>query len=178
MAMKSFINRLAVTLLLAASGTHAHEGHDHGPPPVSLAAEWLRAVAEGDVYELVAVLDEDQLRLYLDHADRNEPVADARIEVEADGKTMIAKAVDAGVYRVPAGELTRPGRHVLVFTLQVGEADDLLIAELEVPGEQAAAAANGSARWLGVAGGAAVLLATLALGAVIYRRRGRAPGRG
>ncbi len=149
----------------------AHEGHDHGPPPAPAVAAHPRAVAEGDLFELVAVLEEDHLRIHLDRADSNEPVADARIEVETGGVTQLAEALGPGLYRVAAGAAAAPGRHVLVFTLVVGEADDLLIADLDVPGDVGAGPPRSWPVTLVWGGGAAMLLAGLIW--VVQRRRGR-----
>lgn len=120
---------LALTLVPAA----AHEGHDHGAP-VPVDAGWApRATARSNDFDLVAVLAGKQLVVWLDRAADNAPVDKAQIEVEAGAWKGVATAAADGSYRVDAATLAGPGSHELVFTVQAGDAVDLLPATLVVP---------------------------------------------
>lgn len=170
--------RLAAALaaLLFTAAAPAHEGHDHGAPEAT-ATDWApRATARSRDFDLVAVLTGTELVLWLDRARDNAPLAEAVIEVESGPWKGVATTAADGSLRLPAGPLTRPGRHELIFTVQAGDAMDLLPATLSVPGPApaAAGAAGGYRGW--IAGGLAVAL----LGAVGwqgYRRSRRQAGR-
>ena len=158
--------RLAAALaaLLFTTAAPAHEGHDHGAPEV--ATDWApRATARSRDFDLVAVLAGTELVLWLDRARDNAPQTDAVIEVESGPWKGVATAAADGSLRLPAGPLTTPGRHELIFTVQAGEAMDLLPATLVVPGPAPAApgVAGGYRGW--IAGGLAVAL----LGAAGWR---------
>lgn len=166
----------ALAALLLTAPALAHEGHDHGAPEAA-ATDWApRASARSGDFDLVAVLAGTELVLWLDRARDNAPLAEATIEVESGPWKGVATPAADGSLRLPAGPLATPGRHELIFTVQAGEAMDLLPATLSVPGPAAAApdAAGGYRGW--IAGGLAVAL----LGAVgwqAYRRSRRQAGR-
>lgn len=146
--------RRAVAILCALfaglallGSARAHEGHDHGaPPPVFNTSFAPRAEATSADFELVAVLRDGELRLYLDRFADNALVDGAAIEVDAPTGTATAKAVEPGTYVVPAAFLATPGAHDLAFTVTAGGGVDLLTATLVVPlAEERARLPQGSA---------------------------------
>ncbi len=160
--MKSRPTQLALIILAGTLATQAiaHEGHDHGPAPAPTVTTLApRASAESEWFELVAVLeaDGDRLLLYLDHHASNEPVADARIELDSGSRRAIAEALAPGLHALPAGELSRPGTHPLTFTVQAGDDIDLLAASLVVPAPAATAADRAWPDWTPWGAGAALL---------------------
>ncbi|MBI5924751.1 MAG: hypothetical protein HY836_04060 [Aquabacterium sp.] len=133
---------LALAAIVVALTPHAawsHDGEDHGEatpaavtPPTPQAP---RATAQTDSFELVAVLqtgDTPTLTLYLDRADTNAPVAGASIEIESGAFKGTAKAMEPGVYTLPAPALAKPGHYPLAITVQSGDTADLLDATLNV----------------------------------------------
>lgn len=166
----------ALAALLLAAPAPAHEGHDHGAPEAA-APDWApRASARSRDFDLVAVLAGTELVLWLDRARDNAPLVEATIEAESGPWKGVATPAADGSLRLPAGPLATPGRHELIFTVQAGEAMDLLPATLNVPGPTPAAvgAAGGYRGW--IAGGLAVAL----LGSVGwqgYRHSRRQAGR-
>ena len=164
----------ALAALLLTAPVQAHEGHDHGAPEAA-APDWApRATARSQDFDLVAVLAGTELVLWLDRARDNAPLAEASIEVESGAWKGTATAAADGSLRLPAGPLATPGRHALIFTVQAGDAMDLLPATLSVPGLAAPAAAGGYRGW--IAGGLAVALLG-AGGWQGYRRSRRQAGR-
>lgn len=156
---------LALTVVPAA----AHEGHDHGAP-LPVDAGWApRASARSNDFDLVAVLAGKQLVVWLDRAADNAPVGQAQIEVEAGAWKGVATAAADGSYRVEAASLLAPGSHELVFTVQAGDAVDLLPATLVVPAA-ALPEPDGRARILG--GALGLLGLAGALGWIFKRRLG------
>lgn len=151
----------------AVQVAHAHDGHDHGPPapppPTDAAA---RAMAASEDFELVAVLEKDALRLYLDRYASNEPVAGAAVEVESGAFKARAQAEGPGVYSVPR-TWAKPGKHPLTFTIQAGENADLLTATLEAPAHRHGHGRPDWMKW-----GASSALVLLGAGAyLVWRRR-------
>jgi biotin carboxyl carrier protein len=119
---------------LAAPAALAHEGEDHGAPQAQVQQQPIgpRVEATSPDFELLAVLEGDQLTLYLDRYATNEPVPEAKIEVESGANRGVAKPAGPGVYTLPAPWLSAPGKHDLVFTIEAGETSDLLAASVEI----------------------------------------------
>jgi hypothetical protein len=165
-------------LLLFASVSHAHEGHDHGdeaPLPVSSVAP--RFEARSDLFELVGILDGKVLWLYLDKADSNEPIEQASIEIESGSFKGKAVASPGGVFKLMAPALAQPGQHALTITVEAGEDSDLLTASLEMKAADIKTAGSTETKeiwpsgWLAYAAVAIVL--ALLIVAVIRMRKGK-----
>ncbi|MDP1534142.1 MAG: hypothetical protein Q8L92_11255, partial [Rubrivivax sp.] len=115
-----------------------------------------------------------KLVIHLDRFTSNEPVTGAKITVEGGPLKATAAVERDGVYTVPAAGLAAPGTHPLVFTVQAGEASDLLTGDLVVASPAAAAAHTDGIDWRSFTKPA---LATLALvlilgaGLIAWRRR-------
>lgn len=178
------LRALTLGLALLASPLSAHEGHDHGPPPPEPTAQVLapRVTAESADFELVAVLQDGLLRVYLDDFATNAPIEGAEVEVEGGAFRAEARHVDDGVYELDPGPLADPGRHELIFTIQTETAADLLLGSLEVPeGTEVAAVHAGSHAWyesLPLLQGAVVVLALCVLVLLAWRDRRSPPAIG
>lgn len=174
---------LLAGLLPGRPWAHGDEDHSHAeakPVAPALSAQPLRVEAASELFELVGVLQGDQLVIYLDHFASNEPVLGARIAVEG-GPLKLTGAVERdGRYSLPAAGLAAPGRHALVFTVQAGELSDLLTGDLIVPAPPTAASTPeaGWAVWAGGRVGQAVLalaaMVLLGAGLRAWRRRAAA----
>jgi hypothetical protein len=117
--------------VLAASPAPAlaHEGHDHSAQPaISAAAPRLESSSRD--FELVGVVRGDRLVVFLDQYASNDPVTDARIEINAQGATVPAQPQSDGTFLVPAPWLSQPGTVDLVFVVTAGGTSDLLVARL------------------------------------------------
>lgn len=161
-----------VALAVFALSAWAHGGEDHGDGAVPAVADDIapRAVAQTEEFELVAVLAEGKLTLYLDRYADNAPVPDAEIEVESGTFKAVAAQVAPGVYALPAGAFAKPGKHPLTVSVQAGESADLLTAALEIAEPAATAGqANAGTFWAAWGATGALLLAGTTL--VALRRR-------
>jgi hypothetical protein len=174
----------SLALLLLTAPTLAHEGHDHGPPPPAPTTQVLapRAGAESADFELVAVLEDGRLLVYLDDFATNAPIEDATLELESGPFQTPASHLGQGVYEIPPGPLAEPGRHELLFTVQTPGAADLLPARLEVPeAGKAASADHTTAAWYEatpVLQGAVVILTLCLLLLLVWRNRRAGPAGG
>ncbi|WP_296582460.1 HlyD family efflux transporter periplasmic adaptor subunit [Xanthobacter sp.] len=125
----------------ALSGSaEAHEGHDHGapqPPQVTTLAP--RAEAASADFELVAVLRDGLLTIYLDRFADNAPVEGAAVEVDTPEGSQPAKPAGPGTYVLPAPFAATPGAHDIAFTVTAGHAVEVLAATLTVPAAAATA---------------------------------------
>ena len=120
----------------------------------------------------ISILADKNLVIYLDRADDNSPIEDAKIEIEGSGFKGNATAFGDGVYQLPVKSI-QPGKYPLTITLEAGEISDLLSTDLEVTSvEQGIAPINKtfSNWWLYT--GIAFLIA---IGAFITMRRARQP---
>ena len=162
----------AISLLISLS-TIAHEGEDHEPAtkPADVRISPRFEVISEQV-EMVGVLADNNLVIYLDRADDNSPIEDARVEIEGSGFKGIATAFGDGVYQLPVKSI-QPGKYPLTITLEAGEISDLLSADLEVTSvEQGIAPINKtfSNWWLYTS-----IAFLIAIGTFITMRRARQP---
>ena len=109
--MRSQIARsIAVLFLLATmlsavptSLLRAHEGHDHGAPPTPVSSTIApRADASSADFELVVIVRDGQLTLYLDTFKGNHPVAGAAMEIDAPSGMLTPREVAPGALHSPA----------------------------------------------------------------------------
>lgn len=124
-----------VTFLSAAPAAFAGPGHDHGhngqekTQPEAPASP--RVVAQSERFELVAILKDASLTIYLDRLADTSPVTDARIELTVDGETGTAQPdPEKGTYTFTTPALANPGEKAVVITIETQTADDLLIGSL------------------------------------------------
>lgn len=176
------MNRMLMFVLACglAQSVWAHGGEDHAHAsalaPVTTATPRMSSATEQ--FELVGVLDGKVLTLYLDQFASNTPVAKARIEVESGAWKAMATEVAPAVYAVSADLLAQPGRHAVTFTVQAGEAVDLMDASLDIAPPEAATSDVAQARpwrgWALTAGALALVLTAMGMVFVRQRRQRRA----
>lgn len=166
----------AVIASPAWAGGDASDGHSHAAPePVPAVAAAPRAIATTEEFEVVAVVAGKQLTVYIDRFASNEPVAQAKVEVEGAGLKGIASEAAPGTYVMNLAAVIPPGKHPLTISIEAGETADLLAATLDT-----SLAASGVvhvhswSEWI-VWIVAALLLAS---GALLAVRRGRRKARG
>lgn len=151
----------------------AHGGEDHGDSGakavVAAPAARPRLEASSPEFQVVAILQDRTLLLYLDRYATNEPVLDAKITVESDGQALPAAPGADGAYRVnEAAAWATPGTHEVIVTVEADGTSDILIGNLVMPPSPIAAPAPASragwewVEWLGA--GAIGLLLGLLLG--------------
>jgi cobalt-zinc-cadmium efflux system membrane fusion protein len=178
---------LAVALCLATVFAVAHEGHDNEQAPAVATAPGLpRLVTASEAYELVAVLEGERLKIYLDRFEDNSPVADANITVTINDESTPAGTAGDGTYFVSSKKFGDRGLVELIFDIRAKEADDLLIGKLtlvgSIPGEGSSGSAWYRRAWSYLRHGAEdhfvlvafTLLMGLAIGRVLGNRRVRA----
>jgi hypothetical protein len=139
---------LLVAIVAWAATAYTHEGHELAPPTSgATTSDFPRLTLQSEAYELVAVLKDDRLTIYLDRFEDNTPVTDATITVMIEGEPAMAEPASDGTY-VLASDLLR-GRDAveLVFDLRAPGGDDLLIGRLSLPTSPSGKPASGS--WWG-----------------------------
>ena len=133
-----FAAALGMAMLLFAAVIQpvaAHEGHEHGNPPLPAATSApARAGAASAAFELVAVINGEELLIYLDRFATNEPVEDAAIEVETPTGTVTAKATAGEPYRLPAPWAITANSINLIFTITANGTVDVI--PLTLPSSQ------------------------------------------
>ena len=123
---------LAATLLGLAPAVFGHGGEDHdAPAPAVSQAVAPRASAATEEFEVVAVLEEKQIVIYVDRFASNEPVAHAKIELEGAGLKGVASEVAPGTYVMDLATAIPPARHPLTISIEAGDNADLLSANLD-----------------------------------------------
>jgi membrane fusion protein, heavy metal efflux system len=174
------IKYVAISLTFAwGMSAFAGPGHDHGDEPAkSTGAASPRMTSHSDLFELVAMADKGQLVIYLDRYGSNEPVASAKIEVEAGAAKGFAEPQPDGTYVFKTELLAKPGSIPLSFTVSDGKDADLLAGDLVIPDAQAAHAHKEgllNSTWVkGVAAAVAAVLA-VAFGWLLWRKKRAQP---
>jgi hypothetical protein len=134
-----FVLALISRLVWAGPGAHGPSG-EHLDTPRNLATGdsliKRQIEAKSDLFELVGTLEDGEFSILIDRFPTNEPVLNARVEIESGN--MKAQATfhdDLGDYSVDNPALLRklhePGEHPLVITIIAGSDSDLLDAVLQ-----------------------------------------------
>lgn len=120
---------VALTTMNPALG---HGGEDHGapPPPVAQAVE-PRTAAATEEFEVVTSLEGKKLVVYVDRFASNEPVAQAKVEIEGAGLTGVASETAPGTYVLDVTTPLPPAKHPLTISVEAGDSVDLLSATLD-----------------------------------------------
>lgn len=156
----------------------AHGGEDHGdsvPAPVSLSASGPQLEMKSPDVELSGALRDGKLTVYADRYATNEPILNAKIELESNGRKLQLLATKDGAYTAAADWLKQPGTHEIVVSVEADALQDLLIGALQVPDLKPSAHGRSLldyGKW--AAGGIAVAIALLVLFKHMRRRKAAA----
>lgn len=179
----SWVTMLAMLMALLVCGSlspvpaFAHGGEDHGDAkPVAAPGIGPRLATGSDLFEIVALpsaKDGGKLRIFLNDAASNAPIAGATIEVTR-GETTIKAVEGKGVYELPAPWLRAADKYDLTFSVTAGDQSDLLIGTLDIP--KATAAARHDSLWdhiLPAEGGMVLpwIAAVLGVFGIVFSRR-------
>ena len=132
---KTAITLIAVfaTLMALVNPAWAGPGHDHGDAPAAAAGSALpRVTSHSDLFELVGVVDKGEMTIFLDRYATNEPVKDAKIEVEIGNVKGVAAVQADGSYLFKNDVLAKPGELAVSFTVLAGKDADLLVGDLKI----------------------------------------------
>lgn len=135
MKISTRLQALCLATFIAATplATWADAGHDHGDAatdPTGSAPPRFTAVSE--TFELVGVLNGKRLTLYLDRADDNSPVKDARLELELGGTKVQVKPSGEGEFEATLAQDLKPGVITVSATVVAGQETDLLAGDLDL----------------------------------------------
>jgi RND family efflux transporter MFP subunit len=134
-----------------ASFAYAHEGHDHGEAPLSppSAAALERGEAHSEKIEIVATLDGDTLRIFIDRYATNAPVDGATVDVETSAGPAKAEALGDGMYRLTGVPLPEEGPVNLIVSVALDGEVDLFPIEIArtPPSEPSASNAASLSFW-------------------------------
>ena len=130
-----YLVQLIAVLTLAISPTsYAGPGHDHGDekPNQQQAKTLPRFYAESDLYELVGVIRDKQITLYLDRYATNEAVKGANLEVEIDGVKMAVKPHGDGEYLIELKDKIKDQPTPISITINDGGVNDILVSTIDL----------------------------------------------
>lgn len=132
--LSPLIQAVIITILLLAVPALAHEGHDHADQAKASVqiGTMPRLEATSGPFELVALMRNGELVIYLDRFQTNEPVTGAKIGVETPKGPQEAKESN-GTYRLDAA-WAKDATVDLIFTVIDGDSSEILTGTLAVPG--------------------------------------------
>lgn len=166
---------MGLSLSLFSLFAHAHGDEDHGAAPATVAiGSAPRIVTHSDLFELVGIVENGAMTLYLDRYADNLPVTDAKIEVEAGSEKAVATVNANGTYSFASKHFSKPSVLPITFTISAGNDTDLLAGDLVIANEYATdthdAAKPFANKWFI---GALIIAATLILITVLLIRKQR-----
>ena len=162
---KKTLSGLALATAFLSPVALASDDHDHGAAPAAPAAVALpRFATSSDLFELVGVVKDKQLTVYLDHFADNAPVKGARIDLEIGGAKVALKELATGEFEGTLTKALQPGINPVTATVLAGQESDILAADMDFHEEQHADAATsrGFLHYALWAAAAAALLAAAA----------------
>ena len=168
---RASIVTLGIAIGAISSTASADEGHSDDAPAAAEGRASPRVEAHSDLFELVGVVENGQMTIYLDRYATNEPVTGARIEFEAGAKKGVAAAQPDGTYAIQDEALAKPGKHAFSFTVTAGRESDLLTGELDIADPHANERSPPGRTWLRWAGIAAAAVVIAAAAGFLVRRR-------
>jgi biotin carboxyl carrier protein len=170
-------------IVFANAPAQAGPGHDHGEEasPAVAAEVAPRLSAMSDRHEMVALVDGQDLVIWINEFASSAPVTTATVDVTIDGNTARADPMPDGTYHVPAGPLAGHApiehgegpepldQHAVLVAVTTPAGQDLLTGALSHDHEHHEEAAAFAWPWalLGV-----LVLAGMA-GALVWRNRRR-----
>lgn len=151
----------------------AGPGHDHdeAPATASVGSALPRFATSTELFELVGVLKDRQLTLYLDHSASNAPVKGATLELEIAGAKLPVQASGDGEFQATLAQALPEGVSPVVASVSTAEASDLLAAEIDVHRDAAADAHGHGLDWRKTWPWALALAVAAALLLVRFRRQ-------
>ena len=164
-----------LTLTALPGSAWAGPGHDHGDAPAAATGSASpRLKTHSDLFELVGVIDKGEMKIYLDRYATNEPVTDAKIEVEVGNIKGIATVQPDGSYSFKNDLFAKPGELAVSFTVLAGKDADLLAGDLKIGNPVDNHADDvASKHWLRSAANAGGALLLIVIAAAVLRRRKR-----
>lgn len=121
---------IAAAPLVAVAGP-GHD-HDHGPAQlVPAGPSSPRIVAVTESYELVGILTDGRLVVYLDRLHDTSPVRDARLEVTLDSLSAVAEPQPDGTYIMDLPGIDPHGSYEVIIAISEGSRSDLLVGTLK-----------------------------------------------
>ena len=157
---------VVIASMALTSTVYAGEGHDHGDAaPAATGAGSPRVSSHSDLFELVGIVDAGAMTIYIDRHATNEPVTNAKVEVEVGTAKGVAVPQADGTYRFEHAVLKDAATLAVNFTVIAGSESDLLAGDVILSDPHATHddehAARPWLRWGAYAGGALVLLAAV-----------------
>ncbi|MFK4489097.1 efflux RND transporter periplasmic adaptor subunit [Bradyrhizobium sp. USDA 336] len=168
------------SLVFGLSGAFGHEGHDHGDAEKTavVSSAYPRIAARSELYEVVGILKDGRLSVFIDDAVTNEPVSDAALQVTiGDSAPIEASSGEDGVYTAPIPNGTPSGSVEVIFSINASRGNDLLVDSFIPRAEARPAEQKHAPGWLlsTRAAIASSVLAALGFGGLFayWKRRGR-----
>ena len=134
----SMIVQFSLALALVPGPASAGPGHDHDhgekTSAMNLAPASPRFEAHSDLFEVVGVLDDKELSIFVDDFASNAAVNNAKLELES-GKTRATGQFhdEHGDYSFDAAPFKKPGSYPISLTITTDDTVDILAGNLIVP---------------------------------------------
>jgi hypothetical protein len=170
---RAWVRHGSLAAFLLATNVLAHEGHDDAASAAVSVGGAPRVEATSDLFEVTGVVENGTMIVYLDRYATNEPVVDAKIEIDAGAAKGAAQPNPDGTYTFRHAGLAQSGTLPITFAVSSGPDADLLTGELAITDPDTNKAPSQPIfDWTRVAWPVGALtLIGVALGSLWFRRR-------
>jgi hypothetical protein len=171
---KFFLVALIAFSLPIWAGGDSSDGHSHealAPLTVSQSVT-PRTAAATEEFEVVISLEGKKLVVYVDRFASNEPVAQAKVEIEGAGLKGVASETTPGTYVLDVATPLPPAKHPLTISVETDDTVDLLSATLVTSSPMSnVAQINVWSEWLAwILAGSALLITGILFAARRHKR--------
>jgi hypothetical protein len=133
----SFLYVLVAPLAIICGIAIASPGHDHShdeAPQAATGPVAPRFEAHSELFEVVGVLGDSELSIFVDRYNDNAPVLKAKVELESGATKAVGQFHEEhGDYSFAAERFKKPGSHPITLTVTSGDDVDILAGNLVVP---------------------------------------------
>jgi hypothetical protein len=124
----------ALITILGSGALRAHEGHVHEDEQTPRAPATMspRGEVKSEKLELVVVVQDRTLVIYLDEFISNAPIEHAKVEIETPDGPKTAAPRGNGIYRIEAPFLDKSGKIDLIVSVTNGDSNDIMPVSLDL----------------------------------------------
>lgn len=112
---------------------HSHDEESTAPIIVAPANSGIRWELNSPDVELLGIISAGKLTLHVDRFATNEPIPNAKVELESKGKKLALQTDANGIAQTDADWLAKPGHYEITATILAKGMNDLLIGTVILP---------------------------------------------
>ncbi len=127
------VGMISLPLPVLAHGGEDHSHDEESPPPILAPANsGIRWELNSPDVELLGIISAGKLTLHVDRFATNEPIPNAKVNLESKGKKLTLQTDANGIAQTDADWLSTPGHYNITATILAKGMNDLLIGTVKI----------------------------------------------